>query len=256
MTEKPMATRWDDGMAHGARLRRRRRAPVRRQAEPPQRDAAAAQARGRRAAASAASTWSTSTCSGRGRRATTTARAWRGTWEFDGGAFMNQASHYVDLLDWLIGPVESVQAYTATLARDIEVEDTGVIGAALAHRRAGLDQRHDARPTRRTSKARSPSSARRARCASAAWRSTRSSTGSSPSRDPRTTQVARRELRRPPRSTASAIRCTTTTSSRRCAARPQPETDGREGLQVARSADRGLPVARATACASACRWSY
>jgi UDP-N-acetyl-2-amino-2-deoxyglucuronate dehydrogenase len=52
---------------------------------------------------------------------------WRGTWEFDGGAFMNQASHYVDLLDWLIGPVESVQAYTATLARDIEVEDTGVI---------------------------------------------------------------------------------------------------------------------------------
>lgn len=52
---------------------------------------------------------------------------WRGTWEFDGGAFMNQASHYVDLLDWLIGPVESVQAYTATLARNIEVEDTGVI---------------------------------------------------------------------------------------------------------------------------------
>lgn len=53
--------------------------------------------------------------------------AWRGTWEFDGGAFMNQASHYVDLLDWLIGPVESVQAYTATLARNIEVEDTGVV---------------------------------------------------------------------------------------------------------------------------------
>ena len=52
---------------------------------------------------------------------------WRGTWEFDGGAFMNQASHYVDLLDWLIGPVESVQAFTATLARNIEVEDTGVV---------------------------------------------------------------------------------------------------------------------------------
>jgi len=52
---------------------------------------------------------------------------WRGTWEFDGGAFMNQASHYVDLLDWLIGPVESVQAYTETLARNIEVEDTGVV---------------------------------------------------------------------------------------------------------------------------------
>jgi len=52
---------------------------------------------------------------------------WRGTWEFDGGAFMNQASHYVDLLDWIIGPIESLQAYTATLARNIEVEDTGVV---------------------------------------------------------------------------------------------------------------------------------
>lgn len=52
---------------------------------------------------------------------------WRGTWEFDGGAFMNQASHYVDLLDWLVGPVESVQAFTATLSRNIEVEDTGVV---------------------------------------------------------------------------------------------------------------------------------
>lgn len=52
---------------------------------------------------------------------------WRGTWEFDGGAFMNQASHYIDLLDWLIGPLESVQAYTATLERCIQVEDTGVM---------------------------------------------------------------------------------------------------------------------------------
>lgn len=52
---------------------------------------------------------------------------WRGTWELDGGAFMNQASHYVDLIDWLIGPVDSVHAMTATLARDIQVEDTGVL---------------------------------------------------------------------------------------------------------------------------------
>lgn len=51
---------------------------------------------------------------------------WRGTWEFDGGAFMNQASHYVDLIQWLMGPVESVMAKTATLARRIETEDTGV----------------------------------------------------------------------------------------------------------------------------------
>ena len=53
--------------------------------------------------------------------------AWRGTWRYDGGAFMNQASHYVDLLEWLAGPVESVHAYTATLARDIEAEDAGVL---------------------------------------------------------------------------------------------------------------------------------
>lgn len=61
---------------------------------------------------------------------------WRGTWEFDGGAFMNQASHYIDLFDWVVGPVESVMAYTATLDRDIEVEDSGV--AALRWRSGAL----------------------------------------------------------------------------------------------------------------------
>jgi UDP-N-acetyl-2-amino-2-deoxyglucuronate dehydrogenase len=61
---------------------------------------------------------------------------WRGTWEFDGGAFMNQASHYIDLLDWLIGPVDSVMAYTGTLARNIQVEDTGV--AALQWRNGAM----------------------------------------------------------------------------------------------------------------------
>jgi UDP-N-acetyl-2-amino-2-deoxyglucuronate dehydrogenase len=52
---------------------------------------------------------------------------WRGTWELDGGALMNQASHYVDLLDWLVGPIERVQAMTGTLARRIEVEDSAVM---------------------------------------------------------------------------------------------------------------------------------
>ena len=51
---------------------------------------------------------------------------WRGTWEMDGGAFMNQASHYVDLMSWLIGPISSVHAFTST-TRDIEAEDTGVV---------------------------------------------------------------------------------------------------------------------------------
>ena len=51
---------------------------------------------------------------------------WRGTMKFDGGAFMNQASHYVDLLNWLIGPIDKVHAMMST-TRDIEVEDTGVL---------------------------------------------------------------------------------------------------------------------------------
>ena len=61
------------------------------------------------------------------------AAKWRGRWDLDGGAFMNQASHYVDLLDWLVGPVDNVHAYTATLARDIEAEDTGVMSLRLRH---------------------------------------------------------------------------------------------------------------------------
>lgn len=64
------------------------------------------------------------------------AAKWRGTWEFDGGALMNQASHYIDLLNWLIGPVESVQAYSATLERKIEAEDTAV--ASLRWRSGAL----------------------------------------------------------------------------------------------------------------------
>jgi UDP-N-acetyl-2-amino-2-deoxyglucuronate dehydrogenase len=53
--------------------------------------------------------------------------SWRGTWALDGGAFMNQASHYVDLAHWLMGPVQSVQAMMGTLERKIEAEDTGVL---------------------------------------------------------------------------------------------------------------------------------
>lgn len=51
--------------------------------------------------------------------------SWRGTWALDGGAIMNQASHYVDLLQWVLGPVASVCGMTATLGRRIETEDTG-----------------------------------------------------------------------------------------------------------------------------------
>ncbi len=63
---------------------------------------------------------------------------WRGTWELDGGgALMNQAIHNVDLLQWLMGDVESVQALTATLAHErIEVEDSAV--AAIRFKNGAL----------------------------------------------------------------------------------------------------------------------
>jgi UDP-N-acetyl-2-amino-2-deoxyglucuronate dehydrogenase len=53
---------------------------------------------------------------------------WRGTWALDGGgALMNQAIHNVDLLQWIMGEVDSVQALTAMLVHErIEVEDTAV----------------------------------------------------------------------------------------------------------------------------------
>lgn len=51
---------------------------------------------------------------------------WRGTWKLDGGAFTNQASHHVDLLQWLMGDVESVFAKSQTYLVNTETEDTGV----------------------------------------------------------------------------------------------------------------------------------
>jgi predicted dehydrogenase len=62
--------------------------------------------------------------------------AWRGTWKDDGGVFTNQASHHIDLLQWMLGPVESVKAYTATRLVKIESEDTGV--AVLRFRSGAL----------------------------------------------------------------------------------------------------------------------
>jgi UDP-N-acetyl-2-amino-2-deoxyglucuronate dehydrogenase len=38
---------------------------------------------------------------------------------------MNQASHYVDMVQWFGGPITAVKASIATLAREIETEDTG-----------------------------------------------------------------------------------------------------------------------------------
>jgi UDP-N-acetyl-2-amino-2-deoxyglucuronate dehydrogenase len=135
MTEKPMATRWSDGLAMvracdeaGVRLfvvkqnRRNRTLQLLKQAVDQGRF-------GRIYMVNVNVFWSRP-------QSYYDSAAWRGTWEFDGGAFMNQASHYVDLLDWIAGPVESVMAYTGTLARNIEVEDTGV--AALKWRNGAM----------------------------------------------------------------------------------------------------------------------
>jgi UDP-N-acetyl-2-amino-2-deoxyglucuronate dehydrogenase len=126
MTEKPMATRWHDGLRmveacdqagvrlfvvkqnrHNATLKMLKRAVL-------------AHRFGRIHNVSINVFWSRP-------QSYYDAAPWRGTWEYDGGAFMNQASHYIDLLDWLIGPIESVQSYMATQARRIDVEDSGVM---------------------------------------------------------------------------------------------------------------------------------
>jgi len=52
--------------------------------------------------------------------------AWRGTWEFDGGVLTNQASHHIDLLEWMMGDVDAVHARSATALAHIETEDTAV----------------------------------------------------------------------------------------------------------------------------------
>ena len=44
--------------------------------------------------------------------------AWRGTWEMDGGGcLMNQGIHFIDMLQWIMGPVRSIFARTATRGR-------------------------------------------------------------------------------------------------------------------------------------------
>jgi UDP-N-acetyl-2-amino-2-deoxyglucuronate dehydrogenase len=135
MTEKPMATRWADGLAMvnacdtaGVRMfvvkQNRRNATLQLLKQ-----AVEAKRFGKIYSVAVNVFWARP-------QAYYDSAAWRGTWEFDGGAFMNQASHYIDLLDWLVGPIESVMAYTGTLARDIQVEDSGV--AALRWRSGAM----------------------------------------------------------------------------------------------------------------------
>ena len=53
--------------------------------------------------------------------------AWRGTWALDGGVLSNQASHHVDLLEWMMGEVDTVFAHSSTALARIEAEDTAVV---------------------------------------------------------------------------------------------------------------------------------
>ena len=130
LTEKPMATKWDEGMAM---VRACREAGVQlfvvkqNRLNPTLQRLKAALAEGRfgRIVMVVVNVFWTRP------QSYYDEAPWRGRWDLDGGAFLNQASHYVDMVDWLVGPVDSVHAYTATLARDIEAEDTGVMSLRL-----------------------------------------------------------------------------------------------------------------------------
>lgn len=77
--------------------------------------------------------------------------SWRGTWAYDGGVLTNQASHFIDLLEWFFGDVISVHARAITALVRIEAEDTavatlkfkngalGIIEATTATRPADLE---------------------------------------------------------------------------------------------------------------------
>jgi predicted dehydrogenase len=63
---------------------------------------------------------------------------WRGTWALDGGVLTNQASHHVDLLEWMVGDVESVFAMTSTALARIEAEDTAAVALRFASGALGI----------------------------------------------------------------------------------------------------------------------
>ncbi|WP_123539416.1 Gfo/Idh/MocA family protein [Halosimplex salinum] len=56
---------------------------------------------------------------------------WHGQRDLDGGVLLQQASHFVDLVEWLSGGIESVDATTDTIAHDMECEDVAVVTVSL-----------------------------------------------------------------------------------------------------------------------------
>ncbi len=73
---------------------------------------------------------------------------WRGTWALDGGVLSNQASHHVDLLEWMMGDVDSVFAMSTTALANIEAEDTAVVALRFKNGALGvIEATTAARPT-------------------------------------------------------------------------------------------------------------
>ncbi|MDG2441676.1 MAG: Gfo/Idh/MocA family oxidoreductase [Luminiphilus sp.] len=64
--------------------------------------------------------------------------SWRGTWAMDGGVLTNQASHHIDLLEWMMGDVESVFAKSTKALAKIEAEDTAVVTLKFRNGALGL----------------------------------------------------------------------------------------------------------------------
>ena len=64
--------------------------------------------------------------------------SWRGTWAYDGGVLTNQASHHIDLLEWMMGEVESVFAKSKKALVDIEAEDTAIVVLKFRNGALGL----------------------------------------------------------------------------------------------------------------------
>ena len=63
---------------------------------------------------------------------------WRGTWALDGGVLSNQASHHIDMLEWMMGDVDSVFAMSATALVKIEAEDTAIVALRFKSGALGL----------------------------------------------------------------------------------------------------------------------
>ena len=74
--------------------------------------------------------------------------SWRGTWAMDGGVLTNQASHHVDMLEWMLGDVESVFAKMTTALANVETEDTAIVTLKFKNGALGIIEATTAtRPT-------------------------------------------------------------------------------------------------------------